>query len=130
MFWLFNFMNTTTRSLIKTTEQGDQFFVELVLNIERCLDVVGVHDLLYCTKHLFLITIKPVDLTLHLLKLLLMFVKFAKGLNSEPVSAGELTLYLEAEVFELLRNPLLEAVFLTDDLVLQISILLVVSRCG
>ena len=94
---------------VQGAEHGDPLPIQLVLNIERALDVVHIHALLHRAHDLADVLIEALNFTLHLIKQLLLLRKLAEGFDSKSISPCQLTVDFEDEVVELLISLLVES---------------------
>ena len=91
----------TTRSFIDGCEQRDPLSVEFVLDVNRGLDITGVHELLDCTEYFLLVDVEALHLGSHPPQLLILLVEARMDLNFETVSSRELRIDLHYKVIEL-----------------------------
>ena len=66
---------TTARSFVDGCEQRNPFSVELVLDVDRGLDITCVHELLDCTENFLLVDTEALHLGSHPTQLLVLLVK-------------------------------------------------------
>ena len=66
---------STSRSLINGREQRNPFSIELILNVDRGLDITCVRELLDCTQYFLLVDSEALHLGPHPTHLLVLLVK-------------------------------------------------------
>ena len=74
-------------TIVYSCEQRRPFTVDLILDIDCCLDVNSIHKFSYCSYHAVLVSLKPLDVLLKLFTEVINLLESGLSINSHSVTS-------------------------------------------